>query len=168
MTVSIRTAAAPVFERMLANLDHVLEKGEADAAARGLAPESYLTARLAPDMFPLTRQVQIATDHAKGAMARLAGREVPSFPDAETTFAELHARIARVLEFVRSVRDEELTGANERVVTLKIGGQPMELSGETYLLHFALPNFYFHVTTAYAILRHLGVAIGKADYIGRP
>ena len=117
-------------------------------------------------MLPFTSQVQIATDHAKGAAARLAGREVPKYPDTEQTFDELKARIARTLDFIGSVPAAEIDGSEEREITLTIGGNPRTFKGQPYLLHFALPNFFFHVTTAYDLLRHNGVPIGKRDLIG--
>jgi hypothetical protein len=165
MTVSLYSASAPVFVRMLTSLGHILDKAEADAEARKIAPEVFLNARLAPDMFALTRQIQIATDHAKGAMARLSGRENPKFDDVEASFAELRERIARTIAFVKSVAPSELAGQDGRAITLKTPRQTLDFVAEDYLLHFALPNFYFHVTTAYAIFRHLGVAVGKADYL---
>ena len=118
-------------------------------------------------MFPLSRQIQIATDHAKGAAARLAGREVPKFEDSEQSFDELKARIAKVLDFVNSVEVAEIDGSEEREITLTIGGNPMVFTGMRYLLHFALPNFYFHASTAYGILRQKGVQLGKRDFMGR-
>ncbi len=167
MSVSLYSASAPVFIRMLKSLSHILDKAEADAAARKIAPEVFLTARLAPDMFALTRQIQIATDHAKGAMARLSGREMPRFEDTESTFAELQARIAKTIAFVESVRPEELAGQDGRAITIKLPRETIDFVGEDYLLHFALPNFYFHLTAAYAIFRHLGVPVGKGDYLWR-
>ena len=167
MSVSLYSASAPVFIRMLKSLSHILDKAEADAPARKIAPEVFLTARLAPDMFALTRQIQIATDHAKGAMARLSGREMPRFEDTESTFAELQARIAKTIAFVESVRPEELAGQDGRAITIKLPRETIDFVGEDYLLHFALPNFYFHLTAAYAIFRHLGVPVGKGDYLWR-
>ena len=159
-------ASAPVFLRGLKNLSAVLEKGAASAAERKIDPAVLLTARLAPDMFALTRQVQIASDHAKGATARLAGVEVPKFEDTEETFDELQQRLTRVSEFVRSFDAGKIDGSEDREIVLPIGGRTMAFRGQTYLLQFALPNFYFHCTTAYAILRHNGVAVGKRDFIG--
>lgn len=167
MTVNLYSASAPVFIRMLKALAHVLEKAEADAANRKIAPEVFLGARIAPDMFALTRQVQIATDHAKAAMARMSGRENPKFDDVEASFAELQERIAKTIAFVESVKPEEIVGQDQRAITVKLPRQTLDFVAEDYLLHFALPNFYFHVTTAYAIFRHLGVSIGKGDYLWR-
>jgi hypothetical protein len=151
---------------MLKALSANLDKAAAFAQARKVDPSVLVNARLAPDMFPLSRQVQIATDHAKGATARLSGRENPKFEDIESTIDELKARIARTIDFVMSVPAGEIDGSEERDITLTIGGQPRTLKGQTYLLHNALPNFFFHVTTAYDILRHNGVEVGKRDYMG--
>jgi hypothetical protein len=161
VALSMYQASVPVFLQMLKALSAILDK--AGAAAD---PQELVGARLAPDMFPLARQVQIATDHAKGAAARLAGREVPKFDDDETSFEALKARIAKTIDFVRSVPAAEIEGSEEREVSLTIGGQPMTFTGQRYLLHFALPNFFFHVTTAYDILRHKGLPIGKRDFMG--
>ena len=166
MTLSMYEASVPVFLRGLKNLSALLEKGAASAAERKIDPAVFLTARLAPDMFALTRQVQIASDHAKGATARLAGVEVPKFEDTETSFEELQQRLKRVTEFVQTFDAGKIDGSEEREIVLPIGGRTMTFRGQTYLLQFALPNFYFHSTTAYAILRHNGVGVGKRDFIG--
>jgi hypothetical protein len=166
MTLSMYQASVPVFLQGLKNMGAILDKAAAHAAERKIDPAVLMNARLAPDMFPLVRQVQIACDHAKGAAARLSGLEVPKFEDVETSFDELQERIARVAEFVRSVDPARFDSAEEREVTLPIGGQPRTFTGQVYLLHFALPNFYFHLTTAYAILRHNGIVLGKRDFIG--
>jgi len=134
--------------------------------ARKIEPEVFINARLAPDMFPLSRQIQIATDGAKGCAARLAGVEVPSYPDTEKTFPELQARIAKTIEFLKTFNAKMIDGSEERKVTLKLRGQETTFLGQPYLLNFVLPNLYFHITTAYAILRHNGVDIGKKDFIG--
>lgn len=159
-------ASVPVFLRGMKNLSGILGKAAADAAERKIDPTVFLTARLAPDMFPLTRQVQIASDHAKGATARLAGVEVPRFEDVEKSFEELQQRLKQVTEFVERFDAAKIDGSEEREISLPIGARTLTFSGQTYLLHFALPNFYFHSTTAYAILRHNGVGIGKRDFIG--
>ena len=159
-------ASVPVFLRGLKNLSGILAKGAADAAERKIDSSVFLTARLAPDMFPLTRQVQIASDHAKGAAARLAGVEVPKFEDVETSFEDLQQRLTRVIEFIRTFEAGQIDGSEEREISLPIGARTLTLRGQAYLLTFALPNFYFHSTTAYAILRHNGVGIGKRDFIG--
>jgi hypothetical protein len=155
----------PVFLQMLQSLSNILDKAAAHARANGIEPAELIEARLAPDMFALARQVQIATDHAKGAVARLSGREVPKYEDTETTFDQLKARIAKTIVFVESIPPTAMDGTEEREVTLTIAGKPRSFKGQQYLLHFALPNFYFHVTTAYDILRHKGVELGKRDFI---
>ena len=166
MTLSMYQASVPVFVRGLKNLSGILHKGATDAAERKIDPTVFLTARLAPDMFPLTRQVQIASDHAKGATARLAGVEVPKFEDAEKSFEELQQRLTRVVEFVQTLDAGQIDGSEEREISLPVGARTLTFRGQAYLLTFALPNFYFHCTTAYAILRHNGVGIGKRDFIG--
>jgi hypothetical protein len=166
MTLSIYQASVPVFVQGLANLSAILDKALAQAAERQIDPAALLDSRLAPDMFPLVRQVQLVTDHAKGASARLAGTEVPKFADVETSFDELQQRLARVSEFVKGIDPGRIDGSEEREIVLTIGGQPRTFNGQTYLFNFALPNFYFHLTTAYAILRHNGIMIGKRDFLG--
>jgi len=166
MPISMYQASVPVFQRTLNALSAILDKAVAHALQERIDAATLLTARLAPDMLPFTSQVQIATDHAKGAAARLAGREVPKYPDTEQTFDELKARIAKTLDFIGSVPAAEIDGSEEREIALTIGGNPRTFKGQPYLLHFALPNFYFHVTTAYDLLRHKGVPIGKRDFIG--
>ncbi len=166
MTFSIYQASVPVFAQGLKGLDNVLAKAKASAEARSFDPAVLLQARLYPDMFPLPRQVQIACDFAKGAAARLAGEEVPSWPDDETSFEALAERIARTQAFIAAFNPEQFDGAETREVTLKIGGEPRTFDGATYLLHMALPNFYFHLSTAYAILRKNGVEVGKRDFLG--
>ena len=167
MTLSLHDASVPIFRQMLAALSHILDKAAAQASESGINPATLIEARLAPDMFPLARQVQIATDHAKGATARLAGQDLPSYADDETTFAELKARIEKTLAFIESVPAAAMQGADTRDIVLKIGGRELRFDGRSYLLHFALPNFFFHVTTAYAILRANGIEIGKRDFLGR-
>jgi hypothetical protein len=156
----------PVFSRLLGNLEALLDKGAAHAEARKFDPAVLLAARLAPDMFPLTKQVQIAADFAKGGVARLTGAEPPKWEDTESSIAELKARIARTREFVESHTQAQFEGALERRVEIKLGGQPVALSGLDYLNRVVLPNFYFHLVTAYDILRHNGVELGKRDFIG--
>ncbi len=167
MSIELHAIAAPVFTARLKSLIHVLKAGEADAKAKGVAEAEVLGTRLAPDMFDLKRQVQIATDHAKGAMARLAGIEIPSFADTEETFADLYARIDKTLAFVASVQPEAVNGREATTVTLKLRTETIEFSAFDYLQGFAIPNFYFHLTTAYDILRHLGVPVGKRDFMWR-
>ena len=168
MILSMYQASAPRFVNTLNNLSGILAKAEAHAAARKIDPAVLLSCRLFPDMFPLTRQIQIACDNAKGPVARLAGLEVPKHEDNEQTFAELQARIAKTIAFVQSVKPAQIDGSEERTIVLKLGPEEVTFNGLQYLLGFALPNFYFHVVTAYNILRHNGVEIGKRDYIGNP
>ena len=167
MAISMYQASVPVFLKTLANLAAILEKGAAFAASRKIEPSVLLGYRLAPDMLNLARQVQIASDHAKRASARLAGVEPPVYEDNEASFAELKARIDKTVAFINTLKPGQIDGSEAREVTLKIGGSSQTLAGQTYLLHNALPNFFFHVTTAYAILRHCGVEIGKKDFIGQ-
>lgn len=160
-------ASVPVFSAMLKGLSHVLAQGEAHAAEHGIDPQTLTDARLAPDMYPLKRQVQIATDHAKGAPARLSGDTAPRFEDSEQTFAELQARIARTRDYLKGIAPGSIDGTEDRQIVLKLGQGEMTFSGQQYLLHFAMPNFYFHITTAYDILRHSGVKLGKKDFFAR-
>jgi hypothetical protein len=159
-------ASAPRFAHMLRNLATLLDKAQAHVEAKKLEPSALTTYRLYPDMFPLTRQVQIACDTAKGAVARLAGIEIPKHEDTEQTFEELKARIAKTLAFVESVKPAQIDGSEEREVVLKLRAGEKRVAGLQYLLGQAYPNFYFHVTTAYNILRHNGVEIGKRDFVG--
>ena len=168
MTISMYQASAPRLANMLRNLDAILARAQAHATAKKIDPAVLLGARLFPDMLPLVKQVQIATDHAKGCVARLAGVEVPKFADTEQSFEELRARIARIIAFVESFSAGQIDGSEERDITLKAGGREMSFKGLPYLLGYAMPNFYFHLVTAYNILRHNGVEIGKRDYIGTP
>ena len=168
MTISMYQASVPRLIAMLRNLDAILAKAQAHAVAKKIDPKVLVGARLFPDMLPLVKQVQIATDHAKGAAARLAGVEVPKFEDTEQSFEELQARIAKTITFVESFSAGQIDGSEERQISLKVGGQDMTFQGMPYLLGFAMPNFYFHLVTAYNILRHNGVEIGKRDYIGAP
>ena len=158
----------PVLVRGLNNLSHLLEKGLASAEARDIDPAVLVAARLAPDMHPLNRQVQIASDSAKGAASRLAGVDTPSWPDTETTFPELQARIRKTIDYLQTFKPEQFEGAEIKTVALPLPGGEMKFSGQQFLFAFVLPNFFFHVTTAHAILRHNGVPIGKMDYIGAP
>jgi hypothetical protein len=167
MSLSIYTASVPVFQKMLRALAAVLEKAEAHAQQHKIEPNALLQARLYPDMFPLVGQVLIATDFAKGASARLAGQEVPRYEDNEQGFAELQQRITKTLGYIESLPREDFDGAGERPVTHGAGERARHFErGDDYLTSFVLPNFFFHVTTAYAILRHNGVPIGKRDYLG--
>src|SRR4051812_15446478 len=168
MTISMYQASTPRFANLLRNLSVLLDKAEAHCAAKKIDPAALTTYRLFPDMFPLARQVQIACDSAKGAVARLAGVEIPKHEDTEQTFAELKGRIGKTVDFVLSLPANQIDGSEEREVLIKLRGQDVKFTGLQYLLGFAYPNFYFHVTTAYNILRHNGVEIGKRDYIGVP
>jgi hypothetical protein len=161
-------ASTPRFANLLRNLSVLLDKAEAHCAAKKIDPVALTTYRLFPDMFPLTRQVQIACDSAKGAVARLAGVEIPKHEDTEQTFADLKARIAKTIDFLESVPASRVDGSEEKEVVLQMRSGERRFKGMQYLLGHAYPNFYFHVTTAYNILRHNGVEIGKADFIGKP
>jgi uncharacterized protein len=166
MSLSMYQASVPVFLQFLGGLSKVLEKATAHAEAKKLDPNALLNARLFPDMFVFTKQVQIVTDHAKGAVARLAGVEVPSYPDTEASFSELQARIAKTIEFVKGFTPEQINGSEEKEIVMTFGTHKMPFKGHVYLLQFAVPNFYFHAATAYDILRHNGVEIGKRDFMG--
>jgi hypothetical protein len=161
------TASVPVFRQVLGSLAAILEKAESHADLKKLEPDALLKARLFPDMFPLLRQVQVACDFAKGTVARLGGVEVPRYEDVETDFAGLQQRIAKTLAFIESVPRDAIEAGIDREITVGSGDKQRQFSGgQTYLLHYALPHFYFHATTAYAILRHNGLEIGKKDFIG--
>ncbi len=166
MTLSMHTASVPAFVRTLTALSAILDKAAAHAAARKIEPAVLLGLRLFPDMLAFTRQVQIACDFAKGTSARLAGVEVPSYADTEATFDELKARINTTLGFIRGLPAAAFDGSDARTITVKAAGREMSFDGLTYLTQFALPNFYFHAATAYAILRASGVELGKRDFIG--
>lgn len=164
-SLSMYSATVPVFRQQLLALNGMLGKAEAHAGQRKIDPAALLTARLFPDMFTLTRQVQLTTDFAKGASARLANVEVPAYPDTETTFGELKARVERTVQFIETLTPEQFKGAEDRDITIKIAGKAVTFKGEPYLISFATPNFYFHLTTVYALLRHNGVELGKGDFI---
>ena len=166
MTISMYQASVPAFVHTLNQLSAILDKAEAYAAAKKIDPAVLVNARLYPDMFPLSRQVQIACDFAKGTSARLAGKDVPSWPDEEATFAGLKVRIAKTIAFVEGFKAADIEGSEERDITMKIGPRSVSFKGQPYLVYFSLPNFYFHASTAYAILRHNGLDIGKLDLIG--
>jgi hypothetical protein len=165
--LTMHNASAPVFVQLLNALIGILDKAEAHVAARKIEPQAILSARLFPDMFTFTRQVQLTSDFAKGAVARLAGVDVPAFPDTEVTFAELKARLKRTIDFIQSIKPDAFANAETRDVTIRIAGNPVTFKGQPYLVHFALPNFYFHLTSAYAILRQSGVDLGKRDFVGQ-
>ncbi|MDY7538909.1 DUF1993 domain-containing protein [Undibacterium sp. RTI2.1] len=167
MTISMYAASVPVFRQMLNSLSDVLSKAEAHATAKNIDPAALLQSRLFPDMLPFTRQIQIAADFAKSVPARLAGIEVPAYEDNEQTFADLQARIAKTLALLDSLTPAQFDGSEELEIVLR-PGTPKEkkLSGQNYLLSYGLPQFFFHVTTAYSLLRHNGIEIGKKDYMG--
>jgi len=161
-------ASVPRFANILKNLSAILDKAQAHVEARKIDPGALTNFRLYPDMLPMKRQVQIACDTAKGAVARLAGVEVPKHDDTEESFADLKGRIAKTIELIQSFKPPQIDGSEDKNIHLKLGQREVDFKGMQYLLGHALPNFYFHVTTAYDILRHNGVEIGKRDYIGNP
>jgi hypothetical protein len=165
MAISLYSASVPVFQHMLRNLNHVLDKAEANAQARKIDPTALTTFRLAPDMLPFTRQVLIACDGAKNGTARVAGVEAPKFEDNEVTFADLKARIQKTLDFLATVPAGAVDGKEEQDFTFPVGPNTRTMKGQAYLTTWVLPNFFFHITTAYAILRHNGVDLGKSDYL---
>ncbi len=167
MTVSMFDASVPVFQKRLGALDTILNKAVAFATARKIDESTLLMARLYPDMLPMWRQVTIACDFAKGAGARLAGAELPKYEDDEKSFSELSARIKKTTDFLATLDADQFEGSAARDVIMPIAGKPMIFKGDVYLLHVAMPNFYFHLTTAYAILRHNGLEVGKNDFMGR-
>jgi uncharacterized protein len=166
MKISMHAMSVDVFTQTLGNLSALLAKGVASAKQRKFEPAVLLAARLAPDMLPLTRQVQIACDIAKNSVARLAAQEPPRFADTETTFEELNARIARTVDYLRSVPPSAIADSEERDIKVTAGDRTLEFKGLEFLERWAIPNVFFHVTTAYAILRHNGVEIGKSDFLG--
>lgn len=168
MSISMYQVSVPVFIRMLNNLSNLLKKGEEYAEAKNIAPEVIINSRLYPNMFPLSRQIQIASDAAKGCGARLAGQKPPSYEDNEKTFPELYERINKTISFLDTLTPEQIDGSEERTIELKLPKYEVTFTGLLFLLHFSMPQFYFHVTTAYDILRHNGVELGKLDYLGKP
>lgn len=168
MQLSMYQASVVSFANVLSNLLVVLKKGEAYAASKKIDPAVLVNARLAPDMFPLARQVQIASDQSKGCVARLAGLEPPKYEDNEQTFAELYARLEKTIAFIQSIKPAQLEGSDKRGIELKQRDRTRNFTGLGYLFDYVYPNFYFHVTTAYAILRHNGADIGKGDFMGNP
>lgn len=166
--MSVYDATIPVFEQLLNALSAVIDKAKAHAEARKIDPAALISARLRPDMFTFARQVQSACDWAKNAGARLAGLEPPKFEDNETTFDELKARIAKTLDYLRGLKRQDIDSGGEKPIVFPMRGDKMKMKGADYISHLALPNFYFHVTTAYGILRHSGVEIGKRDFVGVP
>lgn len=166
MQISMYQASAPRFVHILNNLSAMLDKAQAHAEAKKIDPAALTTFRLFPDMFPLSKQVQVACDLSKGAVARLAGVENPKHEDTEQTFAELKARIAKTIAFINTVKREQIDGTEDKDIVVKLGKQEYTFKGMQYLLNFAYPNFYFHAATAYNILRHNGVELGKKDFVG--
>ncbi|HEY2177069.1 MAG TPA: DUF1993 domain-containing protein [Caulobacteraceae bacterium] len=165
MSLTLYDAAIPLYVRMLKSLAAILDKGEAFAREKGMDPASLTAARLAPDMAPLTGQVQMASDAAKGGAARLAATEAPTMEDTETTFAELKDRVARTIAYLESVDREQVNSGEGRPIEMKFPGATMTFSARDFLFQFSLPNFLFHVTTAYDVLRHKGVPLGKMDFL---
>lgn len=166
MALTMHAASVPVFQHMLRNLSHLLDKAEAHAIARKFDPSALTTGRLAPDMLPLTRQVQIACDGPKNGVMRISGVEAPKFEDNEATFGELKARIQKTLDYLATVPASAMEGVEDKEITFPVGkDRTRTMKAQDYLLTWVLPNFYFHVTTAYAILRHNGVELGKQDYL---
>ena len=168
MAISMHQISVPVFTQYLLALSANLDKAAAFCAAKKIDPAVLVSARLAPDMFPMSRQVQIACDFAKGASARLAGAEVPAWADDEKTFDDLKARIQKTLDFIAGLKPAAFEGAETRDIKIKVRGNDVTFKGLPYLANYAMGHFYFHCTTAYAILRHNGVELGKGDFIGKP
>ena len=166
MTISMYAASVPVVKQMLGSLSAILAKAEAHAAAHKINPEVLVQTRLFPDMLPLAKQVQIACDFSKGLCARLTAVDAPKFEDNELTLADLQERIRKTLDFVATIKPEQINGTEESDITFSFGTNTREFKGMPYLLHYAMPQIVFHVTTAYAILRSNGVALGKGDFIG--
>jgi hypothetical protein len=160
-------SSIPVFIHHLTNLSNILKKASSYAQIKKIDESVLVNARLFPDMFPLARQVQIACDIVKGGAARLADVELPVFPDTEKTFAELQLRITKTIEFINSFNSAQIDGSEVKSIALKVGGNAMKFEGQPYLLNFVIPNLYFHITATYCILRHNGVDIGKADFLGK-
>jgi hypothetical protein len=168
MAISMYRASVPIFLQLLPAMSGCLDKAAAYAAAKKIDPAVLLQSRLYADMFPLVRQVQIAADFAKGTVARLAGLEPPKYDDNETSIDQLKARIAKTVDFIKEFKPSQIDGSEERDITIPMGGQTRTFKGENYLTSFALPNFFFHTTTTYAILRHNGVELGKGDFMRAP
>jgi hypothetical protein len=168
MTISMYQASAPRFTNILGNLSNILDKAQAHVDAKKIDPTVLTNYRLYPDMLPMKAQVQIACDTAKGVLARLAGMDIPVFEDNEVTLADLKARIAKTIAFIGTVTAAQIDGTEDKAIVIKRGDKETHYKGMQFLLGHATPNFYFHVTTTYAILRHNGVEIGKRDYIGNP
>jgi uncharacterized protein len=168
MKMSMYQVSVPVFVHMLENLREFLKKGEVYAEQKMFSPEVLINSRLAPDMLPLSRQIQIATDLARRCVARLAGIEAPVFEDDEKSFTELYVRIDKTIEFLKSIKPEQVDGTEEKPISFEVRGHTLNFHGMGMLLNFSFPNIYFHITTAYNILRHNGVGLGKIDFLGDP
>ena len=168
MPISMYQASIPVLQRALNNLAHILDKGAQHAESRKIDPSVLVNMRLYPDMFPLSRQVQIATDISKGCAARLAGLEPPKYEDTEQSFADLKARVDKTLAYLKDASAAQIDGSETRAISLSVGKETLTFEGLVYLQYFVIPNVYFHVTTSYAILRHGGVELGKRDFLGSP
>jgi len=166
MSLTMHQATIPALTRILGALSKLLDKAAAHCEARKIDPSVLVNYRLAPDMFPLARQIQIATDQVKGLAARLTGSEIPSYPDTEVSFDELKARIAKTIDYAKSFTPAQFDGSEDRPVTIKAGTNDLNFSGSDYAFGFVFPNFYFHAATAYNILRHCGVEVGKRDFLG--
>lgn len=166
MSLTMHSASVPVFQRTLTAMLAWLDKAQAHAEARKFPPDNYLALRLAPDMLPFTKQIQIACDMVKGCVARLSGQDVPKWDDNEATLDELRARIRKTLDYVGGFTASQLDGSDAREIVLQMRSGEVKFSGEDYLKHYVLPNVYFHATTTYALLRHAGVELGKRDFLG--
>lgn len=166
MPLSMTQASVPLLVQGLTAISAVLDKAAAHCAAKKIDEAALLTSRLYPDMFPMSRQIQIATDQARNFVARIAGLEVPKYPDTEASFAELKARIAKTIDFIHSVDTAKIDGTEAKELVVPLGARERNFTGQSYLLTFILPNFYFHLTTAYGLLRHAGVELGKRDFLG--
>ncbi|MDO9094571.1 MAG: DUF1993 domain-containing protein [Rubrivivax sp.] len=167
MSITMHSVSAPIFVRTLTSMLVWLDKAQAHAEARKFDVNNFLGLRLAPDMLPFTRQIQITTDGVKGCMARLSGQEIPKWADTETSLDELRARIRKTIDYVQSFSAAQIDGTEEKEILLPTRqGDPLRFTGEAYLKHYVLPNFFFHATTTYALLRHGGVDLGKRDYLG--
>lgn len=167
MTISLYQASVPALVRSLTQLNIILDKAVAYAEEKNVDPAVLVASRLYPNMMPFTKQIQIATDNAKGFVARMAGQEPPRYEDNETTFPELKARIDKTIAYVKSFKPEDIDGKEEKIVSFKLGPNEVTFNGQDYLTMYLLPNIYFHISVAYAILRHCGVELGKRDYLGR-
>jgi hypothetical protein len=168
MSITMHSASVPIFERMLGNMLTWLDKAEDHAKKKGFDSANYLGLRLGPDVLPFSRQIQIASDACKGCLSRLSGQEAPSWADDEASLDELRARIVKTIEYVQSIPADAIDGSEDREITLEAPGRKFTFTGEVFLKSFSLPNFFFHCTMTYALLRQAGVDLGKMDYLGAP